>query len=63
MVNISYKEILALKEEILKHKWYESERKGYDKDTVKTVSIGLADGKQWMEMLERGKSVLDGLVR
>jgi hypothetical protein len=32
-------------------------------DTWKTVSIGLADGKQWMEMLERGESVLDGLVR
>lgn len=28
-----------------------------------TISMGLADGKQWMEMLERGESVLDGLVR
>ena len=25
-----YKEFLAQKEEVLKHKWYESERKGYD---------------------------------
>jgi len=25
-----YKEFLAMKEEILKHKWYESERVGYD---------------------------------
>lgn len=25
-----YKEFLALKEEVHKHKWYESERAGYD---------------------------------
>jgi len=25
-----YKEILAMKEEIMKHKWYESEKAGYD---------------------------------
>lgn len=25
-----YKEFLAQKEEIMKHKWYESERAGYD---------------------------------
>lgn len=25
-----YKEYLAIREEILKHKWYESERAGYD---------------------------------
>ena len=25
-----YQEFAALKEEVLKHKWYESERKGYD---------------------------------
>jgi len=33
-VNISdtsvYKEFLAMKEEIMKHKWYESEKAGYD---------------------------------
>lgn len=28
--SLIYKEFLALKEEIFKHKWYESERKGYD---------------------------------
>jgi hypothetical protein len=28
--SLIYKEFLALKEEVLKHKWYESERKGYD---------------------------------
>ena len=32
-------------------------------EPIQTVLIGLADGKQWMEMLERGESVLDGLVR
>jgi hypothetical protein len=25
-----YKEFLAMKEEIMKHKWYESEKAGYD---------------------------------
>lgn len=25
-----YKDFLALKEEVIKHKWYESERAGYD---------------------------------
>lgn len=34
VMNISetslYKEYLAMKEEILKHKWYESEKVGYD---------------------------------
>lgn len=28
--SLIYKEFLALKEEVFKHKWYESERKGYD---------------------------------
>jgi hypothetical protein len=25
-----YKEFLAMKEEVMKHKWYESEKAGYD---------------------------------
>ncbi len=25
-----YKEFLAIKEEVMKHKWYESEKAGYD---------------------------------
>lgn len=28
--SLVYKEFLALKEEVNKHKWYESERAGYD---------------------------------
>lgn len=28
--SLIYKEFLALREEVLRHKWYESERAGYD---------------------------------
>jgi hypothetical protein len=31
LVNTSlYREFLAMKEEVMKHKWYESEKAGYD---------------------------------
>ena len=30
---------------------------------IQTVLINLADAKQWVEILERGESVLDGLAR
>lgn len=32
-----YKEFLLMKEEIYKHKWYESERAGYDIGFVKAL--------------------------
>lgn len=32
-----YKEFLAMKEEVMKHKWYESEKLGYDIGFAKAV--------------------------
>ena len=32
-----YKEYLAQKEEVMKHKWYESEKAGYDIGFVKAI--------------------------
>lgn len=50
-------------QQFLKSYWQASYQYPTSTDTWKTVSMGLADGKQWMEMLERGESVLDGIVQ
>jgi hypothetical protein len=48
----------------MKAYWQASYRVNADsQNKTPGAAIGLADGKQWMEMLERGESVLDGLVR
>lgn len=47
----------------LKAYWDTSYHHPIVSDKVPVTTMDLADGKQWMEMLERGESVLDGLVR
>lgn len=48
--SLVYKEFLALKEEVNKHKWYESERTGHDIGWVRAwMSWTLKHQSQWIK--------------
>lgn len=45
-----YQEILAFREEVLKHKWYESEKAGYDIGWTKAlIDWSLKYKSQWVK--------------
>lgn len=48
--SLIYKEFVALKEEVSKHKWYESERAGYDIGWAQALmSWTLKHKSQWIK--------------
>lgn len=55
-----YKEFIALKEEVLKHKWYESERAGHDIGfPFALIDWTLKYKSQWIENRKRNRGDLN----
>ena len=51
-----YKEFLAMKEEVMKHKWYESEKAGYDIGFAKALIDWTIKFKtQWFKSRKKKK--------
>ena len=51
-----YKEYLAMKEEIMKHKWYESEKAGYDIGFAKALMDWTIKFKtEWIQSRKKKK--------
>lgn len=51
-----YKEFLLMKEEIYKHKWYESEKAGYDIGFVRALlSWTISHKSEWIKRRKENK--------